>query len=41
VVVEILEELGDCFETKPDGISMHYAHKNGLLEHTVHAVRAG
>jgi 3'-5' exoribonuclease len=37
----ILEELGDCFEVKPAGISMHHAYKNGLLEHTVHATKAG
>ena len=40
-VVEVLGEFGDGFETKPAGISMHHAYKNGLLEHTVHAVKAG
>jgi 3'-5' exoribonuclease len=40
-VLGVLEELGDHFETKPAGTSMHHAYKNGLLEHTVHAARAG
>jgi 3'-5' exoribonuclease len=40
-VVEIIEELGDYFEIRPAGISMHHAYKSGLLEHTVHAVKAG
>ncbi|MDR1255694.1 MAG: HD domain-containing protein [Puniceicoccales bacterium] len=40
-VVGVISELGDCFEIKPAGTMMHHAYKSGLLEHTVHAVRAG
>ncbi|MDR1432885.1 MAG: HD domain-containing protein [Puniceicoccales bacterium] len=37
----VVDELGPDFYAKAAGISMHHAYKNGLLEHTVHAARAG
>lgn len=37
----VIDELGPDFYAKAAGISMHHAYKNGLLEHTVHAARAG
>ncbi len=41
VVVEVLKEIEDQFNIKPAGTSMHHAYRNGLLEHTVHAAKAG
>jgi 3'-5' exoribonuclease len=40
-VISVFDELGDEFCEKAAGISMHHAYKNGLLEHTIHAVRSG
>lgn len=40
-VCAVIDELGDCFENKTAAISMHHAYKHGLLEHTVHTVKAG
>jgi 3'-5' exoribonuclease len=37
----VLEELGIDFYERAAGIAMHHAYKNGLLEHTIHATRAG
>lgn len=36
----VLEELGSAFLTAPAANSMHHAYRSGLLEHTVHMVRA-
>ncbi|RME68915.1 MAG: HD domain-containing protein [Verrucomicrobia bacterium] len=35
-----LEEVGDSFFTAPAAVSMHHAYRHGLVEHTVHMVRA-
>lgn len=40
-VEAIINEFGDQFKTAPAAISMHHAYRHGLLEHTVHMVRAG
>ena len=38
-VTSIFNEFIDKFLNKEEGISMHHAYKNGLLEHTVHSAR--
>lgn len=40
-VIGIFQEIGEDFDVKPAGTSMHHAYKNGLLEHTVHAAKVG
>jgi 3'-5' exoribonuclease len=35
-----LEEIAGAFRSAPAAISMHHAYRHGLLEHTVHMVRA-
>lgn len=35
-----LEELGEDFKNAPGAIMMHHAYRSGLLEHTVHILRA-
>jgi 3'-5' exoribonuclease len=40
-VSSVIGDVGGDFYERPAGISMHHAYKNGLLEHTIHAVRAG
>lgn len=39
-VKSVLNDLGDHFKNSPAAISMHHAYRGGLLEHTVHMVRA-
>jgi len=39
-VAAALEEIGPAFRVAPAAISMHHAYRHGLLEHTVHMVRA-
>ena len=39
-VKSVLNDLGDDFKTSPAAVSMHHAYRGGLLEHTVHMVRA-
>ncbi|MGJ3243931.1 MAG: 3'-5' exoribonuclease YhaM family protein [Opitutales bacterium] len=39
-VEKALETWGDGFRTRAAAIAMHHAYRNGLLEHTVHMVRA-
>lgn len=41
VVIDVFNELDEPFTRKPAGTSMHHAYRNGLLEHTVHATKAG
>lgn len=41
VVITVINELEEPFTRKPAGTSMHHAYRNGLLEHTVHAAKAG
>ena len=41
IVQDVIEEVRGEFYEKAAGIAMHHAYKNGLLEHTVHAARAG
>ena len=35
-----IDELGDTFRTASAAIAMHHAYRHGLLEHTLHMVRA-
>ena len=39
-VQRVMDELGDHFRVCPAAVNMHHAYRNGLLEHTVHMVRA-
>ena len=39
-VERVLRETEPQFRTAPAAISMHHAYRHGLLEHTVHMVRA-
>lgn len=39
-VQRVMDELGDHFRVCPAAVIMHHAYRNGLLEHTVHMVRA-
>ena len=39
-VQNAVEECGDRFRTAPAAVSMHHAYRHGLLEHTVHMLRA-
>ena len=39
-VETLINDFGDRFKTTPAAISMHHAYRHGLLEHTVHMVRA-
>ena len=39
-VQRVIDETGAAFRIAPAAISMHHAYRNGLLEHTVHMVRA-
>ncbi|MEM1222397.1 MAG: HD domain-containing protein [Verrucomicrobiota bacterium] len=39
-VQRVIDEVEDAFRTAPAAISMHHAYRNGLLEHTVHMLRA-
>ena len=39
-VLNALNELGDRFKFAPGGIVMHHAYRAGLMEHTVHILRA-
>ena len=39
-VLAALEEIGAAFRVAPAAVSMHHAYRHGLLEHTVHMVRA-
>ena len=39
-VQRVFEEMGDRFRVCPAAVNMHHAYRNGLLEHTVHMVRA-
>ncbi|MDE6432532.1 MAG: HD domain-containing protein [Opitutales bacterium] len=41
VIIDIFNEIEEPFDRKPAGTSMHHAYRNGLLEHTVHAAKAG
>ncbi len=41
IVLDVFKEIGESFDTKPAGTSMHHAYRNGLLEHTVHAAKIG
>jgi 3'-5' exoribonuclease len=36
----VFEEIGDVFQTAPAATAMHHAYRHGLLEHTLHMVRA-
>ncbi len=36
----VLDGLGEAFRNAPAAMSMHHAYRSGLLEHTVHMVRA-
>lgn len=36
----VFEEIGETFRWCPAAVSMHHAYRHGLLEHTVHMVRA-
>jgi 3'-5' exoribonuclease len=40
-VLGVIGDLGEDFYERAAGIAMHHSYKNGLLEHTVHATRAG
>ncbi|MCH8474872.1 MAG: HD domain-containing protein [Opitutales bacterium] len=37
----VINEFGENFKTAPAAIAMHHAYRHGLLEHTVHMIRAG
>lgn len=39
-VQRVIDETETAFRTAPAAISMHHAYRNGLLEHTVHMLRA-
>ncbi len=39
-VQRVMDEMGERFRISPAAIKMHHAYRNGLLEHTVHMVRA-
>jgi 3'-5' exoribonuclease len=39
-VKEVFREIGDDFRVAPAAIAMHHAYRHGLLEHTVHMLRA-
>jgi len=36
----VFDEIGDTFRWAPAAVSMHHAYRHGLLEHTVHMIRA-
>ncbi len=36
----VFEEIGEVFRWCPAAVSMHHAYRHGLLEHTVHMLRA-
>lgn len=36
----VFEEIGEVFRWSPAAVSMHHAYRHGLLEHTVHMLRA-
>jgi 3'-5' exoribonuclease len=36
----VFEEIGETFRWCPAAVSMHHAYRHGLLEHTVHMLRA-
>lgn len=40
-VEAVVNDFGESFKTAPAAISMHHAYRHGLLEHTVHMIRAG
>lgn len=40
-VKQVLTEMEALFKVCPAAMSMHHAYRHGLLEHTVHVVRAG
>lgn len=40
VVDDVLRDLEDSFKTTPAAVRMHHAYRSGLLEHTVHMLRA-
>jgi len=37
----VFDEIGDTFRWCPAAVSMHHAYRHGLIEHTVHMLRAG
>lgn len=39
-VFNVINELGDSFKYTPGALIMHHAYRSGLLEHTVHLLRA-
>jgi 3'-5' exoribonuclease len=39
-VERVIKETGPALRTSPAAISMHHAYRHGLLEHTVHMLRA-
>jgi len=39
-VQRVIDEVEPAFRTAPAAISMHHAYRHGLLEHTVHMLRA-